>query len=113
MDKAVDTLVGEAGHITAKLGLAANTLILFASDNGPSIRWGLAAGSGKIVMLALSRSTFSICSLSFSLTPKASLLQWGRSRGRLQRWKMELLTPTPRKAPRKSTNQCFVDGRLT
>ena len=45
VDKAVDTLVGEAGHITAKLGLAANTLILFASDNGPSIRWGLAAGS--------------------------------------------------------------------
>ena len=52
VDKAVDTLVGEAGHITAKLGLAANTLILFASDNGPSIRWGLAAGSGKMVMLS-------------------------------------------------------------
>lgn len=36
---------GVNGHITKTLGLAKNTLIMFASDNGPSIRWGLAAGS--------------------------------------------------------------------
>jgi hypothetical protein len=47
VDNAVETLVGRDGWI-ASLGLARNTLVLFTSDNGPSLRWGLAAGSPGI-----------------------------------------------------------------
>lgn len=45
VDAAVDRLVGVHGHISQNLHLSANTLTLFMSDNGPSVRWGLAAGS--------------------------------------------------------------------
>ena len=45
VDQAVDALLGVNGHISQTLGLARNTLTLFMSDNGPSVRWGNAAGS--------------------------------------------------------------------
>jgi arylsulfatase A-like enzyme len=48
VDAAVETLVGREAGWMQSLGLQENTLIIFTSDNGPSIRWGLAAGSPGI-----------------------------------------------------------------
>ena len=47
VDAAVGELAGDGGWLS-KLGVERNTLTIFASDNGPSIRWGLAAGSSGI-----------------------------------------------------------------
>lgn len=51
----VDDAVGQVIDTLNSKGIAQNTLSLFVSDNGPSIRWGLAAGSTGIFTGAAAR----------------------------------------------------------
>lgn len=44
----VDWFAGTLYEQIQQAGIAENTLVLFASDNGPSLRWGIGAGSTGI-----------------------------------------------------------------